>query len=155
MESCRSHDYTDLVIVHEHRGEPDGLVVCHLPYGALALLLLVAQYAACSLLRLASISIPHHILMVPSPTGPSAYFGIYNAVLRHDTGDKKEVGTVSEAYPHLIFEAFTSRLGRRCASILKHLFPAPKPDSKRVLTFANQDDFISFRWAQGPGESAR
>jgi hypothetical protein len=56
VESCRSHDYTDLVMVHEHRGEPDGLVVCHLPYG------------------------------------PTAYFGIFNTVLRHDIGDKKQVG---------------------------------------------------------------
>ncbi len=29
--------------------------------------------------------------------------------------------------------------------ILKYLFPVPKEDSKRVLTFANQNDFISFR----------
>lgn len=33
---CRSHDYTDMIVVHEHRGEPDGLVVCHLPYGPTA-----------------------------------------------------------------------------------------------------------------------
>ena len=43
-------------MVHEHRGEPDGLVVCHLPYG------------------------------------PTAYFGLFNTVLRHDIGDKKQVG---------------------------------------------------------------
>ncbi len=55
VESCRNHGFTDLVVVHEHRGEPDGLVVCHMPYG------------------------------------PTAYFGLYNAVLRHDIGDKKEV----------------------------------------------------------------
>jgi U3 small nucleolar ribonucleoprotein protein IMP4 len=30
-------------------------------------------------------------------------------------------------------------------SILKYLFPVPKEDSKRVMTFANHDDFISFR----------
>ena len=36
VETCRSHDFTDIVIVHEHRGEPDGLVVCHLPYGPTA-----------------------------------------------------------------------------------------------------------------------
>jgi len=30
-------------------------------------------------------------------------------------------------------------------SILKYLFPVPKEDSKRILTFANHDDFISFR----------
>lgn len=33
-------------------------------------------------------------------------------------------------------------------SILKYLFPVPKEDSKRVVTFANQDDYISFRWVQ-------
>ena len=27
----------------------------------------------------------------------------------------------------------------------QYLFPVPKEDSKRVITFANQDDFISFR----------
>lgn len=36
MDSCRNHDYTDLIVVHEHRGEPDGLVICHLPYGPTA-----------------------------------------------------------------------------------------------------------------------
>lgn len=94
-----------------------------------------------------------------------------------------QVGTISEAYPHLIFDRFSSKLGQRggctssrcvatacwrcgcalwthgkcreasgqdvtcpclrlrpCAvsSILKYLFPPPKHDSKRVITFANQ-----------------
>lgn len=30
-------------------------------------------------------------------------------------------------------------------NILKHLFPVPKDDSKRVITFANMQDYISFR----------
>ena len=30
-------------------------------------------------------------------------------------------------------------------SILKYLYPVPREDSKRVLTFANHDDYISFR----------
>ena len=58
-------------------------------------------------------------------------------VTRHDIGDKAKVGTVSEAYPHLIFEGFTSKLGQRVANILKYLFPTPKDDSRRVLTFVN------------------
>merc|ERR1712232_223 len=33
---ARSHEMTDVVIVHEHRGEPDGLIVCHLPFGPTA-----------------------------------------------------------------------------------------------------------------------
>ena len=29
--------------------------------------------------------------------------------------------------------------------ILKYLFPVPKEESKRVMTFSNSSDFISFR----------
>ena len=36
VELCRSNDFTDLVVVHEHRGEPDGLVVSHMPFGPTA-----------------------------------------------------------------------------------------------------------------------
>ena len=36
-------------------------------------------------------------------------------------------------------------LGERVKKILQSLFPVPKPDSKRVITFANHDDLISFR----------
>lgn len=65
--------------------------------------------------------------------------------MRHDVGPKRDIGTMSEAYPHLIFENFTTQLGQRCASILKHLFPVPKPDTRRILTFVNANDYISFR----------
>ncbi len=50
-----------------------------------------------------------------------------------------------EAYPHLIFQNFSTRIGERVVNILKHIFPVPKVDSKRVITFANNDDLISFR----------
>ncbi|KAI6207533.1 Brix domain-containing protein [Aphelenchoides besseyi] len=30
-------------------------------------------------------------------------------------------------------------------SVLKYLFPVPRPDSKRIVSFTNTDDFISFR----------
>ena len=30
-------------------------------------------------------------------------------------------------------------------TILKYLFPVPKEDSKRVITFSNANDFVSFR----------
>jgi len=106
VSACKANDITDLVIIHEHRGEPDGLVVCHLPFG------------------------------------PTASFSLSNTVMRHDI---PKVGTMSEVYPHLIFHNFKSRLGDRVTSILKYLFPVPKEESKRVITFANQDDFISFR----------
>ena len=52
---------------------------------------------------------------------------------------------VAQAAPHLIFDNFTTTIGRRFESILKHLYPVPRDASKRVITFANSSDFISFR----------
>ncbi|KAL6659001.1 hypothetical protein ACP70R_003041 [Stipagrostis hirtigluma subsp. patula] len=109
VESCRSHDITDLILVHEHRGQPDGLIVSHLP------------------------------------NGPTAYFGLLNVVTRHDIKDRKAMGKMSEAYPHLVMDNFSTKIGERTATIIKHLFPVPKPESKRIITFANRDDYISFR----------
>lgn len=76
------------------------------------------------------------------PFGPTAYFQLLNVVLRHDIPD---LDKMSEAYPHLVFHNFKSKLGTRTMSILKYLFPVPKADSKRVITFANYCDHISFR----------
>jgi U3 small nucleolar ribonucleoprotein protein IMP4 len=36
VESCRAQEFSDLIMVHEHRGEPDGMIVCHLPFGPTA-----------------------------------------------------------------------------------------------------------------------
>ena len=44
------------------------------------------------------------------PFGPTAYFSLTNTVMRHSIPD---VGTMSEAYPHLIFHKFESQLGLR------------------------------------------
>lgn len=109
VSACKTNEVTDLIILHEHRGIPDGMIVSHFPYG------------------------------------PTAYFSLHNVVLRHDIKDKDQK-TISEAYPHLIFSNFSSKLGSRVMSILQHLFPVPKPDSKRIMTFANSSDFISFRY---------
>lgn len=106
VESCKANDVTDLIITHETRGNPDGLIVCHFPFG------------------------------------PTAYFQLTNVVMRHDIDG---LGTMSEAYPHLIFNNMDSKLGIRISNILKHLFPVPKPESKRIITFSNSNDFISFR----------
>ncbi|KAG5644081.1 hypothetical protein DXG03_009171 [Asterophora parasitica] len=107
-DACRANDVTDLIVLHEHRGVPDAMIVSHFPHG------------------------------------PTVYFTLSNVSLRHDIGTYKN-STVSEQYPHLIFENFTSSLGERVRDVLKYLFPVPKEDSKRVMTFANEDDFISFR----------
>jgi len=107
-EACRANDITDLIVLHEHRGVPDALIVSHFPHG------------------------------------PTVYFTLSNVILRHDIPGYNK-STVSEQYPHLIFENFTSKLGNRVMDVMKFLFPVPKEDSKRVMTFANEDDFISFR----------
>ncbi|XP_021821573.1 U3 small nucleolar ribonucleoprotein protein IMP4-like [Prunus avium] len=36
IETCRAHDITDVVLVHENRGVPDGLFIIHLPFGPTA-----------------------------------------------------------------------------------------------------------------------
>ena len=109
VEAAKSHDFTDIVLVQEHRGEPDGMIVCHLPFG------------------------------------PTAYFGMYNTVLRHDIADSEEIGTVSQQNPHLIFENFVSKLGLRTANILKYLFPTTKQESRRTVSFIK-------RGGEGEGE---
>lgn len=45
---ARQENFSDLVILHETRGRPDGLIISHLPYG------------------------------------PTAYFTLYNVMLRRD-----------------------------------------------------------------------
>lgn len=106
VESCKANNVTDFVVLHETRGEPDGLVISHLPFG------------------------------------PTAYFQVLNTVMRHDVPN---VQKMSEAYPHLIFNNLDSRLGKRVTNILKYLFPVPKEDSRRVMTFSNSNDYISYR----------
>lgn len=83
------------------------------------------------------------------PHGPTVFFTLHNVNLRHDIESYK-ASTVSEQYPHLIFDNFSSKLGERIQDVLKYLFPVPKEDSKRVMTFANEDDFISFRYVTYP-----
>jgi len=86
--------------------------------------------------------VPNGMIISHLPHGPTAYFSLSDVVMRHDIPD---IGTMSEAYPHLVFHNFKSKLGERTMSILKYLFPVPKDESRRVLTFANHDDYISFR----------
>lgn len=88
---------------------------------------------------------PDALIVSHFPHGPTVYFTLNNVALRHDIGTYKNT-TVSEQYPHLIFENFSSKLGDRVRDVLKYLFPVPKEDSKRVMTFANDDDFVSFRY---------
>ena len=109
VASCRENDanVTDLIVLQETRGEPDGLVICHLPFG------------------------------------PTAYFTLSGAVLRHDL--EGGAAPMSEAYPHIILNNFHTSVGKRVGNILKCLFPVPKMDTRRIVTFSNDNDHISFR----------
>lgn len=81
------------------------------------------------------------------PHGPTASFSLHNVVLRHDIPNVSR-GTVSESYPHLIFEGFTTPLGKRTVKILQHLFPPREGGTKlgsRVVTFKNIEDSIEVR----------
>ncbi|KAF7556222.1 hypothetical protein G7046_g6361 [Stylonectria norvegica] len=84
------------------------------------------------------------------PHGPTVSFSLHNVVLRHDIPGTVR-GTVSEVYPHLIFDGFTSRLGERVCKVLKHIFPpreaitSKKTAGERVITFKNIEDSIEVR----------
>ncbi|GMI03360.1 hypothetical protein TrLO_g13988 [Triparma laevis f. longispina] len=106
VNAAKEADFTDIIVLQETRGEPDGLVISHLPLG------------------------------------PTAFFSLSGTVLRHDI---EGVGSMSEVYPHVLLDGFASKLGERIGNVLKAIFPVPKPDSKRVITFHNDNDFISMR----------
>ena len=106
VEACKKNDFSDIIILNETRGNPDSMIVSHLPFG------------------------------------PTAYFTLSSCVLRHDIPD---CGPVSEAYPNLILDNLSTKIGSRVGRILQALYPVPKPDTRRVMTFANNNDFISFR----------
>ncbi|XP_068780237.1 U3 small nucleolar ribonucleoprotein protein IMP4 [Struthio camelus] len=105
--ACRAAGVTDLLVLHETRGRPDGLVVSHLPHG------------------------------------PTAHFSLSGAVTRHDVPGGLPAMALPD--PHLLLLRMDGALGRRVGAILKHLFPVPRAESRRVVTFANTDDVISFR----------
>uniref|UniRef100_A0A2K6JYH9 Brix domain-containing protein n=1 Tax=Rhinopithecus bieti TaxID=61621 RepID=A0A2K6JYH9_RHIBE len=86
VRACKANGVTDLLVVHEHRGTPVGLIVSHLPFG------------------------------------PTAYFTLCNVVMRHDIPD---LGTMSEAKPHLITHGFSFCLGKQ-VSICHSLSLCPR-----------------------------
>ena len=97
--AARANGMTDMIVVHEHRGVPDAMVVSHFPHG------------------------------------PTVMFTLHNVTLRHEVASHAN-STVSEQYPHLIFDGFGGRLGERVKSALRFLFPVPKDDARRVMTLS-------------------
>ena len=60
------------------------------------------------------IFIPDGLVVSHLPYGPTAYFNLSSVIMRHDIPDS---GTMSEAYPHLIFNNFKSKLGQRVRQV--------------------------------------
>lgn len=52
------------------------------------------------------------------PYGPTAYFGLFNCVMRHDLPHHEHM---SEAYPHLVFENFSKQLGERVSDNVRNV----------------------------------
>ncbi|VUC23347.1 unnamed protein product [Clonostachys rosea] len=82
------------------------------------------------------------------PHGPTISFSLHNVMARHDLPGYLK-GTVPESYPHLIFDGFTTKLGKRVQRILTHLFPPRDGAMKtgnRAVTFKRlEDDSIEVR----------
>ena len=73
-----ANDVTDLVLLHETRGEPDAIVVCHLPHGA-----------SHQTRRKRS------VLQLTLSIGPTASFSLSNVVMRYDIAANN-----SNLWPH-------------------------------------------------------
>lgn len=105
IETCRAYDFSDVILVHEHRGVPDGLIITHLPYGPTAyfgLLNVVCWFISSeTYMTTSSDFCCFSILML---------FHYWLQVTRHDLKDKKAIGTMPNAYPHLILNNFSTKV---------------------------------------------
>lgn len=134
VRSAKAAGLTDIVLLSEHRGTPTGLVY-----------VVSAEAPSCARAQLTDWRRISHL-----PHGPTVSFSLHNVLMRGDIPGSIR-GSVSEAYPHLIFEGFTSRLGSRICKVLKHLFPPRDPItsktklSNRVVVFKNIEDVIELR----------
>jgi len=102
LAACRANGVTDFIVVHEHRGTPDGLVTKSVIQSFFSHKLRFFFQIVCHL-----------------PFGPTAYFTISDLVMRHDIPN---IGNMSEQYPHLIFHNFKTKLGQRVMTGI-NLFP--------------------------------
>ena len=72
------------------------------------LLLLLFLFICCAIV--CCFVIIDGLIVCHLPYGPTASFSISGSVMRHDIPD---VGTMSEASPHLVFHNFKTQLGQR------------------------------------------
>jgi U3 small nucleolar ribonucleoprotein protein IMP4 len=80
---------------------------------------------------------PDCLIISRLPYGPTAYLSIQRVVMRRKV---ENPAPVSSTFADLVFEDLTSQLGNRISTILKALFPVPKPESHRLISFINKND---------------
>jgi len=128
ISASKANHFTDVIIIHEHRGDPDGLIISHLPYGPTAYF------------GLSDVVLRHDISRQHAASSSSS-----SSLTPTQQQSDQQLTHISQQYPHLIFDKFDSKLGLRFKNILKYLFPVPKHDANRTFTFVNRNDTISFR----------
>lgn len=107
--SATAAGLTDIVLLHENRGNPKALTISYLPHG------------------------------------PTAVFNLQNISTRQDLFNKFRI---QESYPHIIFDGFSTPLGKRAQRILQHLFPArngSKPGNRTITFKGIEGDCIEVR----------
>ncbi len=139
VRSAKSAGLTDIVLLSEHRGTPTGLVY-----------VILRNWGRRENARVHGMLTSAYNRISHLPHGPTVSFSLHNVLMRGDIPGSIR-GSVSEAYPHLVFEGFTSKLGDRVCKVLKHLFPPRDPItsktklSNRVVVFKNIEDVIEMR----------
>ncbi|KAM7542386.1 hypothetical protein Aperf_G00000000629 [Anoplocephala perfoliata] len=91
--------------------------------------------------------VPDTLLVSHLPFGPTAKFTLFHVIARHDFAEKGRGSGAKfpQAYPQHLFHGLNTVLGKRVRCILKHLFPVPKEDSRRVIVWYEDGDIIRFR----------
>ncbi|KAL1145343.1 hypothetical protein V6Z11_A11G292700 [Gossypium hirsutum] len=126
IESCRAHGFADVILVHEHRGIPDGFIISHLPFGPTAYFGLL-NVATCSVLK------------NPSKVFPCLSHVSVHRYIKHHTYEKpggpksvelKEIGPrtmeKSEALIEWVIRPYMTTTKKR--SFIEN---DPEPDDKR------------------------
>ena len=77
------------------------------------------------------------------PEGPTCLWRVTSIVCPEDIPGH---GVRTPHFPEVLMKRFETNLGRRCARMLRALFPAePELEGRQVCTFHQQRDFVFFR----------
>jgi U3 small nucleolar ribonucleoprotein protein IMP4 len=93
---------------------------------------------------------PNSLIICHLPSGPTIFFHLSNIVSIKTQINSK----IPRNFPLIIIDNLGSSLGNRLASILKNLFPCSNQNSKKIIIFSGQQNFILFRryWFEKKGD---